>query len=138
MFNKKNQFKKIILILVILLNVIVFVNLGIFFSSMISSKKLSVYKDSQHEIMRIKIYGSSNSKDENLIEDYNELDCQSGRILTEKGIYACPFLANDHRGRMGADFSDFGKKMYLETPFCQICAKNKEKVFSIDFKKFEN
>ncbi|MGN0017988.1 MAG: radical SAM protein [Candidatus Gastranaerophilaceae bacterium] len=79
-----------------------------------------------------------NSKDENLIEDYNELDCQSGRILTEKGIYACPFLANDHRGRMGADFSDFGKKMYLETPFCQICAKNKEKVFSIDFKKFEN
>ena len=81
MFNKKNQFKKIILILVILLNVIVFVNLGIFFSSMISSKKLSVYKDSQHEIMRIKIYGSSNSKDENFISgSFSIIDTNGNEI----------------------------------------------------------
>ncbi|MBQ3310933.1 radical SAM protein [bacterium] len=77
------------------------------------------------------------SNDEYLVEDYTELDCQSGRILTEKGVYTCPFLANDHRGRMGADFSDYGKKMYLETPFCKICSENNSKIFSIDFKKFE-
>ena len=78
------------------------------------------------------------SQEDFLIKDYKKLDCQNGRILTEKGVYTCPFLANDHRGRMGADFSDYGKKMYLETPFCKICAQNNEKVFSIEFKKFKN
>lgn len=78
-----------------------------------------------------------NSKEEHYVESFNQLDCENGRILTEKGIYTCPFLANDHRGRMGSDFSDYGKKMYLETPYCAICASNKEKVFSINFKNFE-
>jgi len=61
------------------------------------------------------------------------LDCNTGRMLTEKGVYVCPFLANDHRGRMGSDFKDFSKKMPLETDFCLICSKNKGKMFSIDF-----
>lgn len=60
-----------------------------------------------------------------------KFDCQNGRILTERGIYVCPFLANDHRGRMGHDFKDYGKKMYLETNFCSACAKNENKMFSI-------
>lgn len=62
-----------------------------------------------------------------------DFDCASGRILTEKGVYVCPFLANDHRGRMGNDFKDFSKKMYLETDFCLTCAKNKNKFFSLNF-----
>lgn len=60
-----------------------------------------------------------------------KFDCQNGRILTERGIYVCPFLANDHRGRMGQDFKDYGRKMYLETNFCSICARNENKMFSI-------
>ena len=60
-------------------------------------------------------------------------DCGNGRILTDKGVYVCPFLANDHRGRMGNDFNDFGKKMHLETDFCSTCEKNKNKMFSINF-----
>lgn len=60
-------------------------------------------------------------------------DCNNGRILTDKGVYVCPFLANDHRGRMGNDFKDYSKKMYLETDFCLTCAKNKNKMFSINF-----
>lgn len=68
--------------------------------------------------------------------EFKNLDCQSGRVLTQKGVYVCPFLANDHRGRMGADFTDYGKKMYLETDFCATCAKNKEKMFSIDYRLF--
>ncbi|MBP7211398.1 radical SAM protein [bacterium] len=60
-------------------------------------------------------------------------DCKSGRILTEKGIYVCPFLANDHRGRMGNDFTDYSKKMYLETEYCKTCCSNKHQMFSIDF-----
>lgn len=65
-------------------------------------------------------------------ENYN-YDCKSGRILTDKGVYVCPFLANDHRGRMGNDFKDFGKKMYLETDFCSTCCKNKDSMFAINF-----
>ncbi|MFA7658388.1 MAG: radical SAM protein [Candidatus Gastranaerophilaceae bacterium] len=61
------------------------------------------------------------------------LDCKNGRILTEKGVYVCPFLANDHRGRMGGDFKDFSKKMYLETDFCLICGQNKAKMFGLNW-----
>lgn len=60
-------------------------------------------------------------------------DCKNSRILTDKGVYVCPFLANDHRGRMGSDFKDYSKKMYLETDYCLTCAKNEKKMFSIDF-----
>jgi len=64
----------------------------------------------------------------------SNLDCQTGRVLTEKGVYVCPFLANDHRGRMGSNFNDFSKKMNLETDFCHSCSKNAGKVFGVDFK----
>jgi len=59
-------------------------------------------------------------------------DCNSARVLTENGVYVCPFLANDHRGRMGANFKDFSRKMYLETDFCLTCIKNKNKMFSLN------
>lgn len=59
-------------------------------------------------------------------------DCSEGRILTDKGVYVCPFLANDHRGRMGNDFNDFSKKMYLETDFCITCIRNKTRMFSLN------
>ncbi len=67
-------------------------------------------------------------------ENSVDLDCATGRILTEKGVYVCPFLANDHRGRVGSDFKDFSKKMSIETNFCLTCIKNKAKMFSINFK----
>lgn len=62
------------------------------------------------------------------------LDCKTGRILTEKGVYVCPFLANDHRGRMGSSLQDYSKKMPLETDFCLSCSQNLGKTFAIDFK----
>lgn len=63
-----------------------------------------------------------------------DFDCKRGRMLTEKGVYVCPFLANDHRGRMGSDFSDYSKKVRLETDYCLICSKNKNKMFGINWK----
>lgn len=72
------------------------------------------------------------SEDCELDNDKN-LDCKNGRVLTDKGIYVCPFLANDHRGRMGSDFKDYSKKMYLETNYCLTCSKNKSKMFSLNF-----
>lgn len=78
----------------------------------------------------------SNSKD--LPQKINcKTDCADSRILTERGVYVCPFLANDHRGRMGADFKDYSKKMFMETDFCISCAKNKNRIFGLNLDYFE-
>lgn len=78
----------------------------------------------------------SNSKD--LPQKINcKTDCVDSRILTEKGVYVCPFLANDHRGRMGADFKDYSKKMFMETDFCISCAKNKNRIFGLNLDYFD-
>lgn len=65
------------------------------------------------------------------------LDCEYGRILTTKGIYTCPFLANDHRGRCGSTFKDYSNKNLIETNFCSVCMNNKDMLFAINFKNFE-
>ena len=65
------------------------------------------------------------------------LDCEYGRILTAKGVYACPFLANDHRGRCGSNFQDFANHNTLETDFCATCLQNKQQFFGINFEKFK-
>lgn len=62
-----------------------------------------------------------------------DFDCKTGRILTDKGVYVCPFLANDHRGWMGSDFKSFSKKMYLETDYCLTCIKNNKKMFGLKY-----
>lgn len=67
-----------------------------------------------------------------LLDNLNNIDCKNGRILTESGVYVCPFLANDHRGRMGSDFKDFSKKMYLESNYCLTCVQNKNKMFGVN------
>lgn len=64
-----------------------------------------------------------------------ETDCMTSRTLTSKGVFSCPFLANDYRGRLGSDFADFSKTVRLETNFCSACLKNKEKMFSFDFEE---
>ncbi|MFI3300049.1 MAG: radical SAM protein [Candidatus Gastranaerophilales bacterium] len=82
-------------------------------------------------------YHNKNIQNAEIKDDFKSLDCQYGRILTSKGIYTCPFLANDHRGRCGSDFKDFANKNLLETDFCATCSENKHKLFSIDYKLFE-
>ena len=68
---------------------------------------------------------------------WNSLDCENGRILTAKGVYCCPFLANDHRGRCGSDFKDFARHNAIETSYCSTCMKNKQQLFGIDIKLFQ-
>lgn len=106
-----------------------------------------------HEFKQICLKAGFNTKDSNFtinlfhdknrtFEDFpelnhNSLDCEYGRILTAKGVYTCPFLANDHRGRCGSDFKDYAKHNPLETSFCATCIKNKDKLFGINYKLFE-
>ena len=69
-------------------------------------------------------------------DKWESLDCEYGRILTAKGIYTCPFLSNDHRGRCGSDFTDFSDKTLLETSLCANCIKNKNLMVGINFTSF--
>lgn len=72
-----------------------------------------------------------NFDDENFAKPSSKTDCMFGRILTQKGVYACPFLANDYRGRVGSSFKDFSKTVTAETDFCATCSKNNGYMFSI-------
>jgi len=71
------------------------------------------------------------------VPEWKSLDCEYGRILTSKGVYSCPFLANDHRGRCGSSFKDFARHNTIETDFCANCIKNKEQFFGINFNLFQ-
>ena len=68
---------------------------------------------------------------ENISSNKSEPDCTKGRILGQNGVYSCPFLANDYRGRCGSSFKDYSKVVSAETNFCLTCAKNKVSMFAI-------
>jgi molybdenum cofactor biosynthesis enzyme MoaA len=79
-----------------------------------------------------------NSQVENeFVSKWEKLDCEYGRMLTSSGVYTCPFLANDYRGRCGSSFQDYNKKSSLETSFCNTCVNFKKQLFSIDYSQFE-
>jgi len=58
-------------------------------------------------------------------------DCMYGRCLGTKGVYSCPFLSNDFRGRVGASFKNYSKSFRAETDFCALCAEKNNYVSSI-------
>ena len=64
---------------------------------------------------------------------WNRLDCEYGRTLSAKGVYTCPFLSGDYRGRCGSDFKDYSLKVPLETNFCQTCIENPHLMFGLNF-----
>ena len=84
----------------------------------------------ENVIMQINEWNRANKDD--IQEVMGTLDCMESRTLTEQGVFACPFLANDYRGRLGSDFTDYSKIMRLETDYCATCIKNKDKMFSVD------
>ena len=93
--------------------------------------------DAQNCNFVINEYFDKNAQESNIDYLWENLDCEYGRILTAKGVYSCPFLANDHRGRCGSDFKDYAKHNTLETSFCALCIKNKQKLFGINYELFE-
>ena len=66
--------------------------------------------------------------------DYEKLnvDCKKSRTLTLNGIFSCPLLSNDNRGKCGNDFTDFSTKNYLETSYCAQCSAYNKKLFSLE------
>lgn len=96
--------------------------------------------DAQEQNIEINEWHNKNihSEEDVKFPSQTDFDCKFGRIITEKGVYSCPFLSNDHRGRCGSDFSDFARKSVLETPYCNTCFKNKKQVFGINFSNFNS
>ena len=93
--------------------------------------------DVQNNNFTINPYFDKNKSQEDCVsQSWSSLDCEYGRTLTAKGVYTCPFLANDHRGRCGADFSDYSQHSSLETPYCQTCLKSSHNLFGINYKLF--
>lgn len=82
-------------------------------------------------------YHDKNKPINEIPEKTSPVDCEYGRILTAKGIYTCPFLANDHRGRCGSDFKDYSTKNLLESNYCMTCLNNHNLMFGINYKLFE-
>lgn len=70
-------------------------------------------------------------EEENFVKPSSLTDCMYGRILTETGVYTCPFLAGDYRGRCGSDFLDYSKCITAESEFCATCSKNSQPIFTI-------
>lgn len=103
-------------------------------------KKVFSTTDFELEVSNLNInpWYDKNAKFEGKVNsNWNRLDCEYGRILTSNGVYTCPFLANDYRGRCGSSFQDYTKRSSLETSFCNTCIKAKKQLFGIDFSKFE-
>lgn len=91
--------------------------------------------DIQEKNLKINIW-HNNKENFEIKSHWKTLDCEYGRVLTNKGIYTCPFLANDHRGRCGSNFKDYSTKNNLETNYCSTCIKNDISLFGIDYSLF--
>lgn len=72
-----------------------------------------------------------NFEEENYSKTSRKTDCMNGRCLNENGIYACPFLSNDYRGRVGSSFKNYSQNIIAETDFCATCSKNNNFMFTI-------
>ena len=67
------------------------------------------------------------------IENINEniLDCKNSRVISSDGIFSCPALINDPRGKLGSNINDISQKVYLETETCLKCLKCSHKMFGL-------
>ena len=80
----------------------------------------------------IQITGSHpNYNDEHFIKPSNKTDCMYSRTLCANGVYSCPFLAGDYRGRVGTNFKNYSKSFMGETDFCATCSMNNDFIFTI-------
>jgi MoaA/NifB/PqqE/SkfB family radical SAM enzyme len=62
--------------------------------------------------------------DTNFVKPAQATDCMNSRTLSSNGIYTCPFLASDYRGRVGSSFKNYSKSFTAETEFCATCSNN--------------
>ena len=64
--------------------------------------------------------------------DNLKIECANSRTLTINGVFTCPLLSCDNRGKCGSDFNDYSQKSYLETTYCSQCIKHNNYLFSFN------
>lgn len=57
-------------------------------------------------------------------------DCSNTRVITDNGVFACPALVNDPRGRVGETIEDSSQKFFLELNPCYTCQSAGKKLFN--------
>lgn len=57
-------------------------------------------------------------------------DCANSRVIADDGVYACPALANDPRGKIGETLADASEKVFFETNTCYSCQQANKKLFN--------
>jgi len=57
-------------------------------------------------------------------------DCTNSRVVTDEGIYVCPALLNDPRGKVGNNLLEASKKFYLEPAICYSCQTSNKNLFT--------
>ena len=91
-----------------------------------------IFKDQEIYNTDLQIINSHpNFDDENFAKPSHKTDCMYGRTLGVNGVYTCPFLSNDYRGRVGSSFKSFSESVTAETDFCATCSKNNDFIFTI-------
>jgi len=60
-------------------------------------------------------------------------DCANSRVIAEDGVYACPALVGDPRGKIGKTLSDAAQKIFLELNTCSSCQSANKKIFNNDW-----
>lgn len=70
-------------------------------------------------------------EDKNFLTPAKRTDCMYSRTLGANGVYTCPFLSNDYRGRVGTNFKNYSKNIIAETNFCATCSQNNDSIFTI-------
>lgn len=93
--------------------------------------------DASHIIVNPWYDCKKSDENEEVNEEWNRLECEYGRTLTAKGVYVCPFLSNDYRGRSGSTFKDFSGTTPLETSYCETCKQCSHEMFGINFNNFK-
>lgn len=56
-------------------------------------------------------------------------DCSNSRLVAEDGVYVCPALVDDPRGKIGDSLSNSPDKFFLELNPCFSCQSAKKRVF---------
>jgi len=101
-------------------------------SSLIQEKFYQIFKEQDINNTDLQISCSHpHFEDENFTKPSQKSDCMSSRTLSINGVYSCPFLSNDYRGRVGSDFKNYSKTITAETDFCATCSMNNDFIFTI-------
>ncbi len=63
-----------------------------------------------------------------------KFDCANTRVITDDGVYVCPALINDPRGRVGENIRDASSKFFLELNTCYSCQCANSKLFNNEWR----